>query len=205
MKFLEIGLSAYLVFIPFLLLIFGAMILKDRKFLTQVRLISWLGESKRSDHKLVNFLFSAFGFLSLFLAWGVVKTFPNHLFSQMGFLCLFLTSLSCLLIGLFPRDKEKEVHGILGTLLSAGVIGAVLFLTYPIYISPLIPNVLIILNLLILFFTSLYLALTAFKNLRPVKKALLIRTTHYQWVMFTLSIFWNFLIGLVVLKALNSF
>lgn len=201
MKLLQIGLVAYIAYIPFLFISIIKNGLKRPDFFQKRSVISLLGETSSSVSRQINTLISFFGLLSLPFVFGLSKLLPRTLLSTIGITFLYLVSLSTLLVGFFPRDKWKMIHKYLGFMLSVGVIGSMVFLIKPMLSSEVIPNVLILLNLAIILFACLYLA-TDYLKIKRLGNFFLKRVGIWQWLMVSFSAIWDFLLAIIIFIGL---
>lgn len=199
---LKIGLTAYVAYLPILTIIIGYIALRKPHFIPHRQLLSTLGETGSTGHFVVDSLISIFGFLGFFLAWSLSETLPNYFSTKFGVFFLFLTNFSIFLVGFFPRDLWRKIHGYLGTLAFSGLTAGLLLLTRPMLDSPFIPKALITLNLGVVLPTVLHLFFIWRSKRKPIRKIWAKTAAFSQWMMLLMAVLWSFLIGLVVLKSL---
>jgi len=192
----RIGLLIYLAYLPCLtLLIFWAT--KRRPgFFASKHLLSALAETSSPSFEIVSFLIALFSLLRIFFIFNLAKLLPPLLTSKMGLFFLYASCFGSLLVAFFPRDKFRQVHGVFGTLLFAGILGSVLFLAYPFRLSPEIPNLIILLNALIaglvfLVLTSDYLTLKKLGGFVAQYRFV------WQWSLLLLIIIWDATLALI--------
>lgn len=196
-----IGLIIYVFYIPIFLALLNFLRLKYENYSIFSYTVSQLGSQESPNYKTFNLSIAIFGFLSLFFVKNYANLLPNIGASKAGTFFLYWTCFSCLLIGLFPRDKRPRLHYFLSGLVFIGVFGSALFTIYPIYASKLIPNFWIILNFLVLGFTALLVISVKTKpKLKLIKKWVTNNTSFWEWSVFISAIIWDFTMAVVTLS-----
>lgn len=211
-----IGLIVYIFYLPvflFLLLFVARKKYKNYSFFSFW--ISNLGERQSHSYPIFVISLFIFGFLNLLFTKIFSELLPDIILSKIATSFLYLGNLAVILVIFYPMDIKLRIHERISGFLFIGVMGSVLFLIYPIYISDLFPNFLIVLGMVILFFSTLltysFIKLKtkygseAIKNLVEVRKIensfVLRNATFWEWVSFISMV--SLLFILSVSAALN--
>jgi len=138
--------------IIFLCLLFYCISANKNHLFTST-VICRLGERCSKWKLLFNFNFIFFGSSSIFFTYYLGNILDISLLSSLGVSGLYLISITLLLNGIFTYDKHRTVHSILagGSLL--GTIVTTITLIRPIIYNEIIPNLIVILNIIILLLT----------------------------------------------------
>jgi hypothetical protein len=199
----QISLLAYLVYLPFLLLLIFWAAKKHKHFFIAKRLLSTLAETSSPSFEIVSFLIAVFSLLRIIFVSNLAKFLPDLLASKVGLFFLYASCLGSLLAAFFPRDKFRQFHGVFGTLLFAGTLGSVLFLTHSFKVSPLIPDFIVFLNIIMGGLVFLVLA-SDYVTVKRLNGFVSKYRFLWQWTLLFLVIAWDFILVTVTLSLLNS-
>jgi hypothetical protein len=199
---LKTGLIAYLCLIPFLFLIVGYLAVNNPGFFIHRKMISALAEARARKSFLAGSLIFLFGFLSLYLALGIHRLLGNDPLVTAGTIFLGLTGVFTILVALFPRDRFRQLHGHFGTIMLLSKVMALVILINVFTHSPLVPPSIIILNLLVAFFALMHTSFIGIAKIHPKFRFLTRLAALHQWLMAGFTLIWDFLVGLIVIRAL---
>jgi len=120
---------------------------------------SGLGELKNEKYKIYHAGYFLFGFLGLFMVYNLSLILDSSVWTKISFISIYIMEIAVCLIALSPRDTKPKAHTILSLILFISAVIALIALIVPFYVSDVIPNFVIILNILIIMFLILYLFL----------------------------------------------
>ncbi len=211
--FFKIGLLAYILYLPlFLFLIFFGACKQYGRYSIFTFWVSSLGEKKAASHYIFNVSFLILAFLSAFFLQGFFSLIPDLFLAKIA-LGFFVLSLIALILMVFaPLDRKPKCHEIITHGLFGSLAGFILFSINPIYVSGAFPGFLVLLNVIILFFSLLTTytftklkikygapALRDFVSVRKKEKSYLLKNAPlWEWITFISLVLWFFVSAIFV-------
>lgn len=191
-------LLSYIVYIPVFLFILIFVETNYKGYSAYTNWVSDLGNRKSPYRKLFGFSVAAFGFLSLFFIRKFIFLLPLTGFSYIGVGFLLLTSISCMSAAFVTRCKPK-LHKAVSYIVFAGILGASLFLMYPIAVSSYIPNNFVFINILIALTSLALMLVMAHEKEKRLKGFVFKNKGFWEWITFVLAILWYFVMASLTL------
>jgi len=172
---------------------------KFPKYLKEGRWVSDLGRARRKSSKTFNLAIKLFGLLSLALVFKIIEYLPNVQEANILIITLLVTSISTILVGIFPMDKKLFLHEfssvlVFGSVVIASVISIILNSKYDFF-----PSYLLIFNYIFILLLPIAIVCNVidFFKVKKVFPKLYIRVGGLvEWTMFLMCIGWNF--GMVI-------
>lgn len=210
--FIFVGLMLYLIYIPSFLFLLSVAKNKYKNYSISSFWVSNLGEHKSPSYLVFATSFFIFEILNLFFVKIFLGLLPCITLTKVATISFCLAIFSSMFIVFLPVDKKPKIHERVANLLFAGLFGSFLFTIYPIYISDTIPNSLIILNVIALFFLILLAssfiilrskygmeALVNMVEIRKKEKSFILRNAAFwEWIVLLLVTLWLFAAALAV-------
>lgn len=206
------GLILYMVYTPTFLVILNSLRKRYTGYSVVTHWISNLGDPHFKYNKTFNVAIIIYGILSIFLAHGLKVVFPDHLLTTTMTNLFYLVTLGILICGIFPIKKYLIIHHVASYLIFIPMLILTVASGYLITLSDNFPNIILILNGLIIVSAIMYAGYFAslFSKLKRVpitpievyeiSDSWLARTAGlWEWTSFILCIFYCLVLSCFVL------
>jgi hypothetical membrane protein len=164
------------------------------------RTVSSLGEKGRLGNKIFNPILSFMGILNMLMAYFLYTNLPKNILTFLGAGFLFIGCIANIFIGVLY--KGRKLHDTLAVIVFGGYLVSSLFLAYPLVISKMIPNWIMVIFDFFLLITVIFV-IGSMKYKDPVwydmpKKPLRKNFPFWQWIIFIAAFLWLAILFLIL-------
>jgi len=165
--------------------------------------VSGLGEIQNGNFKVIIIGCLLFGFLSFSFTHNFGNILTPSLLTTIGICLLYVSIIALFFVVLIPRDKYFVAHTLSGLALFISIIALFVLLIYPIYMTPIIPKLILVLNVTIPVLLSYYL----FLKIRYIRKHGVGNVGEnvisiWEWIPVMLIALWIFFMTTVLIFQL---
>jgi len=211
----RIGLVIFIVYLPIFLVLLLIAVRKHRGYSFTSLWMSNLGDTRFRSSVLFNSAFLFYGIVSLFFVYGLSQILPNIFISMIAIIFLYLSCLSTIIASQIPMDKNLRIHHKFSNMVFIGITISSALLVYPIFVSSVIPQYFLTLNVLLIALSTVLcvsfaelvkkegkIPVTLFEIRKKGKSFLMRNAAVQEWTFFLVVLVWNFVISLIILKNL---
>ncbi|MCL5010605.1 MAG: hypothetical protein M1127_00090 [Patescibacteria group bacterium] len=215
--FLIVGLSAFLVFLPFYFAVLFLVVEKQYKNYSVLTFwLSNLGAKKSRGRSAFNVCLFVFGLFGLLLGRTLFEILPQTSLASAMSAFFSAAALLAVFIPFFPTDRKRKIHTAIANLLFVCILVASLLFTFLVFVSKLFPVFLAVFSLAVFVFSFLtvysYLKLKAKYGGRALgdlvcerkkeKSFVLKNATLWEWLVFSSLVVWLFVLVICILGFL---
>lgn len=208
MQIIFLGLLSFLIYVP---LFIGSSLyaaIKREDYLFSKGDISDLGQNVPglSDDFFRGIVF-LFGVLNLTSIFVLRRSLPGEWYAQTALALYFVADLSLISFSFFPENTRSRGHAVVGGTLFPSTILSSFFFIPTILISGVLPIYLVVLNVLIIIFGTLFCWAELMETETFTDRPLYLKEIHmlrgiWEWQTFFLSAAWIFIVTLIIFQTL---